>query len=79
MNQSIYYACLMVFTSWFASCATSSVNLKKTKSASSRTISATERSLAPRLSESYELSSTKIKPDEYIKRRGGKARGAREL
>jgi hypothetical protein len=61
------------------SCATSSVTYKKTKTVASKAGQVSKRSLAPSVAESYDLSGLDDDSDEYIKRRGNKARGTHDF
>jgi hypothetical protein len=60
-------------------CATTSVSYKKTKSAESKADQKSRRSLAPSLAESYDFDGSDYDSDEYIKRRGKKARGTNDF
>lgn len=59
-------------------CATSNVSYKKTEVVSSKQKNSKLRSLTPKLSENFELAGSDLDSDEYIKRRGNKARGTHD-
>lgn len=61
------------------SCATSNVAYKSSKTLASTTEKKSKRSLAPSLAESYDFDSSDFDSDEYIKRRGKKARGTNDF
>lgn len=59
-------------------CATSNVSYKKTEIVSSKQKNSKPRSLTPKLSENFELEGSDLDSDEYVKRRGNKARGTHD-
>ena len=61
------------------SCVTSNVSYKKTKTTAAKADSRSSRTLAPSVAESYDLSGLDDDSDEYIKRRGNKARGTHDF
>ena len=79
MKRNIHYAWAIAVAALLQSCATSSVTYKKTKTVASKASQVSKRSLAPSLAESYELGGLGDESDEYIKRRGNKARGTHDL
>jgi hypothetical protein len=75
----IWHSILTVTILLAQSCATSNVSYKKTKNAASKADSGSGRTLAPSLAETYDLSGIEDDSDEYIKRRGNKARGTHDF
>jgi hypothetical protein len=79
MKTSLYTVFVISAFALMQGCATSSVSYKKTKNASAKADSRSSRTLAPSLAESYDLSGLEDDSDEYIKRRGNKARGTHDF
>ncbi|MEI6833410.1 MAG: hypothetical protein WCL28_05400 [bacterium] len=79
MKTSLYTVFVISAFALMQGCATSNVSYKKTKTAAAKADSRSSRTLAPSLAETYDLSGNEDDSDEYIKRRGNKARGTHDF